>query len=587
MEAGMEDSVIQTDGLTKRYGHVLAVDGLSLNVPRGRIFGLLGPNGSGKTTLMSMLLGLVRPTAGSFMLFGQSPERGGLDQQLHRIGALIETPTFYPYLSGRNNLAYFQGISGRGDPLELDSLLEQVGLGSRGGDKFQTYSLGMKQRLGLAYTLLGDPELLLLDEPTNGMDPAGMAEVRELIRGMGGENRTVILSSHLLNEVEQVCDSVAILSHGGLIAQGDVSELLQERGQAQVRLRTTDNAKATDILTALAWVESVSADNGYLIAGVAPDRSWEITAALSRNEGLRRGNGARADVAGAVLPRRHRGGGVMAMAMQVALLTRWEWFKLRRRWVPWILLGLAVALSQLVFWLAVTFGDDLSYQSTTENIANGLGVAGFMGPLMAVILTAAVVGGEYGWGTLRPVLSKGAGRWPFLMSKVSVALLCTAAGLLILAVLVAVSGFIAEAVLTDPESEGYGSISWVDLLALYGRSVYAFLPYIALALFAVVLTGSNGIGSGIALSYYFIELAILTPILGIFSWSGHVFAFLLGPNVGAWIFLDPTDERNIATFGGIPDMAHGFILVTAYVVVLAAAASVLFLRRDIAGAKGG
>ncbi len=277
----------------------------------------------------------------------------------------------------------------------------------------------------------------------------------------------------------------------------------------------------------------------------------------------------------------------MAMAMQVALLTRWEWFKLRRRWVPWILLGFALALSQLVFWLAVTFGDDLSYQSTTENIANGLGVAGFMGPLMAVILTAAVVGGEYGWGTLRPVLSKGAGRWPFLMSKVSVALLCTAAGLLILAVLVAVSGFIAEAVLTDPESEGYGSISWVDLLALYGRSVYAFLPYIALALFAVVLTGSNGIGSGIALGYYFIELAILTPILGIFSWSGHVFAFLLGPNVGAWIFLDPTDERNIATFGGIPDMAHGFILVTAYVVVLAAAAVALFLHRDIAGAKGG
>ena len=280
----MDDLVIQTDGLTKRYGHVLAVDGLSLSVPRGRIFGLLGPNGSGKTTLMSMLLGLVRPTAGSFTLLGKSPERGGLDQQLHRVGALIETPTFYPYMSGRNNLAYFQGISGYGDPHELDTLLEQVGLGGRGGDKFQTYSLGMKQRLGLAYTLLGDPELLLLDEPTNGMDPSGMAEVRELIRGMGDQNRTVILSSHLLNEVEQVCDSVAILSHGRLITQGDVSELLQERGQPKVRLRTTDNAKAQDILNALAWVDSVTADNGYIVAGVDGDRSWEITAALSRNE---------------------------------------------------------------------------------------------------------------------------------------------------------------------------------------------------------------------------------------------------------------------------------------------------------------
>ena len=279
-----DELVIQTDGLTKRYGRVLAVDGLSLEVPKGRIFGLLGPNGSGKTTLMSMLLGLVRPTAGNFTLFGNSPEQGGLDKELHRIGALIETPSFYPYLSGRNNLAYFQGISGRGDAAELDSLLDQVGLASRGGDKFQTYSLGMKQRLGLAYTLLGDPELLLLDEPTNGMDPAGMAEVRELIRDLTGENRTVILSSHLLNEVEHVCDSVAILSHGRLIAQGEVAELLQERGRPQVRLRTTDNAKAWEILNALAWVDSVGTDNGYLVAGVEADRSWEITAALSRNE---------------------------------------------------------------------------------------------------------------------------------------------------------------------------------------------------------------------------------------------------------------------------------------------------------------
>ena len=280
----MNDTVIRTDGLTKRYGHVLAVDELSVDVPRGRIFGLLGPNGSGKTTLMSMLLGLVRPTAGSFTLFGNSPEHGGLDRELHRIGALIESPTFYPYLSGRNNLAYFQGISGRGNKEELDSLINQVGLSGRGGDKFHTYSLGMKQRLGLAYSLLGDPELLVLDEPTNGMDPAGMAEVRDLIRGLAREDRTVILSSHLLNEVEQVCDSVAILSHGRLIAQGDVAELLQERGTPQVRLRTTDDRKAFEILNALAWVDGVSADNGYLVASVEAGRSWEITAALSRNE---------------------------------------------------------------------------------------------------------------------------------------------------------------------------------------------------------------------------------------------------------------------------------------------------------------
>ena len=280
----MDDLVIQTDGLTKRYGRILAVDELSLNVPRGRIYGLLGPNGSGKTTLMSMLLGLVRPTAGNFTLFGSPPGGGGLERQLHRIGAIIETPTFYPYLSGRNNLAYFQGISGRGHNDELDDLLDRVGLSGRGGDKYQTYSLGMKQRLGLAYSLLGDPELLVLDEPTNGMDPAGMAEVRDLIRSLSDGGRTVILSSHLLHEVELVCDSLAILSHGRLIAEGDVTELLRERGQAKVRLRTTDNAKAREILTALSWVDSVSADSGYLVAGVESDRSWELTAALSRNE---------------------------------------------------------------------------------------------------------------------------------------------------------------------------------------------------------------------------------------------------------------------------------------------------------------
>jgi ABC-2 type transport system ATP-binding protein len=277
----LDDLVIQTDALTKRYGRVIAVDGLSMEVRRGHVYGLLGPNGSGKTTTMGMLLGLVRPTSGGFSLFG---EAGRQEEALRRIGAIVETPSFYPYLSGRQNLAYFQGISGQRSAGELDELLDKVGLLARADDRFQTYSLGMKQRLGLAYALLGDPELLFLDEPTNGMDPAGMAEVRELIRDLAGENRTVILSSHLLNEVEQVCDSVAILSHGRLIAQGDVSELLQERGKPQVRLRTTDDRKAYEILNALAWVDSVSVDNGYLVAGVDPDRSWEITAALSRNE---------------------------------------------------------------------------------------------------------------------------------------------------------------------------------------------------------------------------------------------------------------------------------------------------------------
>ena len=270
--------VIETTSLTKRYGRIVAVDGLSMEVPRGHVFGLLGPNGSGKTTTMSMLLGLVRPTAGSFSLFGASTHH---ESALHRVGAIIETPTFYPYLSGRQNLAYFQGILGGGTAAELDDLLEQVGLADRGNDRFHTYSLGMKQRLGLAYALLGDPELLFLDEPTNGMDPAGMAEVRELIRSLGTGERTVLLSSHLLHEVEEVCDSVAILSKGRLIAQGKVADLVRQ-SREQIRVRTTDDDAAVAILSALDWVEAVTTEAGALTVTAPTARSGELTAALSR-----------------------------------------------------------------------------------------------------------------------------------------------------------------------------------------------------------------------------------------------------------------------------------------------------------------
>ena len=259
--------VIETQSLTKHYGSIVAVDGLSMSVPRGHVFGLLGPNGSGKTTTMSMLLGLVRPTAGGFSLFDSSD---GLEAALHRVGAIIESPSFYPYLTGRQNLLYFQGISGRDSSDVIDGLLERVGLEGRGDHKFRTYSLGMKQRLGLAYALLGDPELLFLDEPTNGMDPAGMAEVRDLIRSLGTGERTVLLSSHLLHEVEQVCDSVAILSKGKLIAQGDVADLL--RSQDQIRLQTTDNDKAVEVLSALDWIDDVMMEDEEVVVGASSDR---------------------------------------------------------------------------------------------------------------------------------------------------------------------------------------------------------------------------------------------------------------------------------------------------------------------------
>lgn len=273
----MAETVVETIGLTKRFEEVLALDDLSLRVPQGSIFGLLGPNGAGKTTCIGALLGLIRPTSGTIRLFGIEID-GATDEAVRRIGAIMETPAFYPYLTGRDNLRYFQGISGHDDSDEIDRLLDLVGMTERAGHRFHTYSLGMKHRLGIAYALLGDPELLLLDEPTNGLDPAGMAEVRQLIRGLGGDH-TVLLASHLLNEVEQVCDSVAILSEGQVIAQGPVSELIGRRNLLLVR--TTDDEQAAAVLSDLDWVGSVSDRAGGLVVATDPERAAEVSEILA------------------------------------------------------------------------------------------------------------------------------------------------------------------------------------------------------------------------------------------------------------------------------------------------------------------
>lgn len=230
-EAYAEDVVLATIGLTKRYSKRLAVNGLNLDVRRGDVFGLLGPNGSGKSTTLRMVLGLVWPTAGSISLFGDDHSQS--DQRraaLRRVGAVVEQPAFYPYLSGRQNLrgvAIFAGLDSSPETRKrVDEALGYVGLSDRSEDAYRKYSLGMKQRLGIAAALLTQPELVLLDEPTNGLDPAGMVEVRALIKQLAQRGITVLLASHLLHEVQQVCTRVAIMKEGHLLAQGEVSDLL-------------------------------------------------------------------------------------------------------------------------------------------------------------------------------------------------------------------------------------------------------------------------------------------------------------------------------------------------------------------------
>jgi ABC-2 type transport system ATP-binding protein len=212
-----------TAGLTKRYGGRIAVDNLSLEVPAGVVAGFIGPNGAGKTTTMAMLLGLVAPTAGSATVLGASLDDPA--SYLGRIGALIETPAFWPALTGAQNLRVLATLGGH-DPARIPDLLDLVGLSGRGGDRFGEYSLGMKQRLGIAAALLDDPELLVLDEPTNGLDPAGINEIREFILRLADGRRTVLVSSHILSELEHVSDWLIVINDGSLLYQGPAKQFL-------------------------------------------------------------------------------------------------------------------------------------------------------------------------------------------------------------------------------------------------------------------------------------------------------------------------------------------------------------------------
>ena len=217
---------VSTDGLTKRFGDRTVVDGVNLAIPRGSVCGFVGPNGAGKTTTLRMLLGLIRPTSGSGSILGGSLTDPA--SYLHKVGALIESPAFYPQLSGRDNLKALTRL-GQIPAAVIDPALERTGMTARAGDKYRSYSLGMKQRLGIAAALLPSPELLILDEPTNGLDPAGIVEMRGLIRSFADDGITVLVSSHLISEIEQVCDHVVMIRGGQLVHQGPVAELAAGR----------------------------------------------------------------------------------------------------------------------------------------------------------------------------------------------------------------------------------------------------------------------------------------------------------------------------------------------------------------------
>jgi ABC-2 type transport system ATP-binding protein len=272
--------VIEAGNLTKRFGQRRAVDDISLAVPRGTCFGFLGPNGAGKTTMIRMMLGLARPTSGTITVRGFSIG-GQTEQALESVGGIVEEPSFYPYMTGRQNLEAWAALIGDSSKERIPGLLERVKLEGRANERVGKYSLGMRQRLALARALLPDPELLVLDEPTNGLDPAGMAEFRDLVRELvEREQRTLFISSHLLDEVEKMCDYIAIIDHGKVVIEGSMRDLIAT-GSGGFEIDCDDPGRARELLAALDSVRSLAQrGDGRLLVEADPTR--DVAIAINR-----------------------------------------------------------------------------------------------------------------------------------------------------------------------------------------------------------------------------------------------------------------------------------------------------------------
>ncbi|HXY75228.1 MAG TPA: ABC transporter ATP-binding protein [Dehalococcoidales bacterium] len=272
-----KEIILRVTGLTKNFGTLTAVKDLNLELYRGEVFGFLGPNGAGKSTTVGMILGLVAPTHGKIELFGHNLHVHTWSA-LRKVGAIIEEPAFYPYLSGRDNLEVLSRSIGGITKKKISEVLDRVNLLDRAGDRYDHYSMGMKQRLGIASTLLRDPELIILDEPTSGLDPAGTKEVRDLIPQLAHENRAVFLCSHILHEVELVCHRIAIIKKGTLLANAPIGELLAH-GQ-RLQLQVDNKLRAMEILRQLPFVKGVIEDNGYLKVETAVENAPKINRLL-------------------------------------------------------------------------------------------------------------------------------------------------------------------------------------------------------------------------------------------------------------------------------------------------------------------
>ncbi len=332
-------AAIHTVQLTKRYDSMTVVDHLDLRVEVGEIFGFLGPNGAGKTTTMRMLLGLIAPTSGSARILGMDITTD-LPAILARTGSMIEEPAFYPFLSGRDNLRAMARLSGVSEDV-VPHVLQRVDLAKAADKRFKAYSMGMKQRLALGAALLTNPDILILDEPANGLDPAGIVEMRDLMRDLKAEGRTVLISSHVLHEVEQICDRIAIVNGGRIVVQGPVAELLHHNDRLEIHIDHVLEAAAA--LRDVPWMGSIDRSGNTLLLSAPLRASSRDQPSPSVSGALRFAHQTTGREPGAILSRCHGRSKIMSAYMS------FEWLKLTKRWMPRLILAAILAVVVILF----------------------------------------------------------------------------------------------------------------------------------------------------------------------------------------------------------------------------------------------
>ena len=513
-----------TAGLTKKFGERAAVDGLDLKIPKGCISGFVGPNGAGKTTTIRMLLGLIRPTSGDAVVLGRPLAEA--PKYLRKVGALIEGPTFYPTLTGRANLEVLARLSGLAME-RVDEVLDRVGLGARGHDPFRTYSLGMRQRLGIAAALLPAPELLVLDEPTNGLDPHGIAEIRAMLRSFADDGMTVFVSSHLLSEIQQVCEHLVVIETGRLVFQGGVEELLCARAPELV----VRPERAIDCARLLALVEQTGrqakmcpkirppeprgASRRQLGGRAQPDRHGRghharapDRAATDARRGLLRDHRRTARRRPAACRGRGRGRARMSPKM-VIWSVHSEFVKLRRRRL-WY--GTYAAITGVVLLTTVVTVLGAHHHATRANLSlaqlalasglrQGLTDSAILLGAVSLAVAAAQFGGEYTHGTLRNLLVRQPRRLHFLAGKVIAVLLFLIGGVMV-ATVVGLGAAFAMAHLRGLDTSQWTSGTGLsDLGVALGDMVLAVAGFATVGMVLGVLVRSSviAIAAGLAL----------------------------------------------------------------------------------------